>query len=85
MSFTAKIAEARQIAESCRVTFDLERLRSNLESGLEGERVSRADVRDWLEALGFEPSSDGAAWIGRRRTLRHFGDGEVLTIEAVEQ
>ena len=84
MSISAKIADARQLAESCRVTFDLERLRANIESGLEGEHVTRADVNDWLEALGFSPSSDGAAWIGRKRTLRHFGEGEVLTIDALK-
>ncbi|HWE02409.1 MAG TPA: hypothetical protein VG326_08345 [Tepidisphaeraceae bacterium] len=84
MSISAKIADARQLAESCRVTFDLERLRANIESGLEGEQVTRADVNDWLEALGFSPSGDGVAWIGRRRTLRHFGTGEVLTIEPLQ-
>ena len=84
MSISAKIADARQLAESCRVTFDLERLRANIESGLEGEEVTRSDVNDWLEALGFSPSGDGAAWIGRRRTLRHFGEGEVLTIDALQ-
>ena len=84
MSISAKIADAREHAESCRVTFDLERLRVNIESGLEGEHVTRADVNDWLEALGFSPSGDGVAWIGRKRTLRHFGQGEVLTIDALK-
>ena len=64
MSISAKIAETRQIAESCRVTFDIERLRVNIESGLDGERVTESDVGDWLEALGFSLSSDGVTWVG---------------------
>ncbi len=84
MSISAKIADARLIAESCRVTFDVERLRANIESGLKGEKVTRDDVKDWLEALGFSPTNDGIAWIGRRKTLRHFGAGEVLTIDSLQ-
>lgn len=85
MSISAKIADARQAAESCRVVFDIERLRANIEAGLSEERVTRADVSDWLEALGFTQALDGSAWIGRRRTLRHFADGEVLRVETVSQ
>jgi hypothetical protein len=75
------VIDARQLAESCRVVFNMERLRKNIESGLLGDHVSRDDVRDWLEALGFTPSADGVAWIGRRRTLRHFADGEVVSVD----
>lgn len=83
MSISAKIADARQIAESCRVTFDIEKLRVNIEAGLDGERVTESDVSDWLEALGFSLTPDGVTWVGRKRTLRHFGAGEVLTVDAV--
>ena len=31
-----KMADAQRLAESCRVVFDLERLRANIESGLTG-------------------------------------------------
>src|SRR5579862_3728257 len=82
-SYTARIADARRLAESCRVVFDLERLRANIEAGLTGDRVSTEDVRDWLEALGFTLSKDGAAWIGRRKVLRHFGEGEVLSVSDI--
>ena len=71
------------MAESCRVVFDIERLRANIESGLDGEHVTTHDVHDWLEALGFSPAPDHNAWIGRRRTLRHFADGEVVKYEGV--
>ena len=83
MSISAKVIDARRLAESCRVIFDMERLRKNIEAGLDGERVTTADVHDWLEALGFSPCSDGTAWIGRRRTLRHFGEGEVVSMDEV--
>ena len=80
MSISARVVENRQLAESCRVTFDIERLRVNIEAGLDGERVTEADVGDWLEALGFTQAADGHSWIGRKRTLRHFGQGEVLAV-----
>lgn len=83
-SYTAKIADARRLAESCRVVFDLEKLRLNIESGVKGEHISNDDVHDWLEALGFSPSSDGTAWIGRRRTLRHFAQGEVVSFDSIQ-
>jgi hypothetical protein len=83
-SYSAKIADARHLAESCRVVFDLNRLRANIQAGIQGEKVSQEDVYDWLEALGFTPSSDGTAWIGRRRTLRHFADGEVVSYDAIQ-
>ena len=84
MNQAAKLADARRIAESCRVTFDLEKLRLNIQSGLDGEQVTRADVYDWLEALGFTPCGDSNAWIGRKRILRHFAEGEVTSIEALQ-
>ena len=83
-SYSAKVADARRLAESCRVIFNLERLRANIQSGLKGEKVSEQDVHDWLEALGFSPSSDGTAWIGRRRTLRHFAEGEVVSYDSIQ-
>ncbi|MDB5290178.1 MAG: hypothetical protein JWL69_1419 [Phycisphaerales bacterium] len=73
--------DVRRLAESCRVVFDLNRLRANIQAGLDGETVSEADVHDWLEALGFTPALDGHAWIGRHRGLRHFAEGEVISIE----
>jgi hypothetical protein len=79
-SYTARIADARRLAESCRVVFDLERLRLNIEAGLKGDRVTAEDVQDWLEALGFTLALDGGAWVGRRKVLRHFGEGEVLSV-----
>jgi hypothetical protein len=83
-SYTAKIADAKRLAESCRVIFDMEKLRRNIESGLKGEQhITCDDVHDWLEALGFSPSSDGTAWIGRRRTLRHFAEGEVVSFDSI--
>lgn len=82
MNTAAQLADARRLADSCKVVFDLEKLRANIESGLEGEHVSLADVHDWLEALGFSLATDGHAWLGRRRTLRHFAAGEVLSINA---
>ena len=81
MSISAKIADAKMQAECCRVVFDIERVRANIESGLTGERVTRADVDDWLEALGFQQTPDGRTWIGRKRILRHFAEGEVVRIE----
>ena len=83
MTTAARIADARRLAESCSVVFDMERLRTNIQSGLDGEHVSKADVYDWLEALGFSRSNDGKSWIGRRKTLRHFAEGEVLKIEDI--
>jgi hypothetical protein len=78
-----KPADSRRVAESCRVVFDMDRLRANIQAGLDGETVAEADVYDWLEALGFTPSTDGRAWIGRHRGLRHFAEGEVLSIVSV--
>jgi hypothetical protein len=83
VSISAKVTDARRLAESCRVVFNLERLRANIESGLQGEHVTTDDVYDWLEALGFSQSPDGA-WIGRRRTLRHFADGEVVSFDSIQ-
>ncbi|HET6248442.1 MAG TPA: hypothetical protein VFE47_12140 [Tepidisphaeraceae bacterium] len=82
-SYSARVADARQLAESCRVVFDLERLRVNIQAGIQDEKVSPEDVCDWLEALGFSPSSDGA-WIGRKRTLRHFAEGEVVKYDDIK-
>ncbi len=76
-----KMAEAQRLAESCRVVFNLERIRANIESGLKGEHVTTDDVYDWLEALGFTRAPDGAGWIGRRKVLRHFAEGEVVSSE----
>jgi hypothetical protein len=83
-SYSAKVADARRLAESCRVVFDIERLRANIQAGIKGEKVSADDVRDWLEALGFSQSSDGGAWIGRKRTLRHFAEGEVVSYDSIQ-
>lgn len=80
MISSAKEADALRRAESCKVFFNIERLRTNIESGLKGEHVSTQDVFDWLEALGFSPATEGA-WIGRRKTLRHFAEGEVVKFE----
>jgi hypothetical protein len=77
------MADAQRVAESCRVVFNLERLRANIESGLKGEHVTTEDVYDWLEALGFTRASDGTGWIGRRKTLRHFAEGEVVSFEGI--
>ncbi|HWE96311.1 MAG TPA: hypothetical protein VG269_20275 [Tepidisphaeraceae bacterium] len=76
-------ADHRKLVESCKVVFDLDRLRANIEAGLDGETVTAADVHDWLEALGFTPARDGHGWIGRHRGLRHFAEGEVISIEGV--
>jgi hypothetical protein len=78
------MADAQRLAESCRVIFDLERIRANIETGLTGEHVTPGDVHDWLEALGFFRAPDGLAWIGRRKTLRHFAKGEVVRFEDVQ-
>lgn len=84
MSISAKVTDARRLAESCRVVFNLERLRANIESGLQGEHVTTDDVHDWLEALGFSPSPDGTCWIGRRQTLRNFADGVVVKFDSIQ-
>ena len=83
MSVISRGPDFQKLAQTCRVVFDTERLRANIESGLIGEHVTESDVRDWLEALGFTPSADGKAWIGRRRALRHFADGEVVGVETI--
>jgi hypothetical protein len=82
-SYSARVADARRLAESCRVVFNMEKLRRNIESGVKGEHITSEDVHDWLEALGFTQSSDGIAWIGRRRTLRHFAEGEVVSYDSM--
>jgi hypothetical protein len=82
-SYTARLADARRVAESCRVVFNLERIRSNIESGLKGEHATHDDVHAWLEALGFDLTADGKAWVGSRRTLRHFAAGEVVQFDSM--
>ena len=85
------------MADTFRVVIDVEKIRSNLWTR-EQARLTEAEIRYWLESVGFRPDApetpdlpgvaelaEGAAvtWLADAETLRRLDQSEVISVHRV--